>query len=409
MKILIPVFGMMSINIFFAICGLIGYEYGGIENSKIYIIYCITIAIFNIYICFKNIIANNKINKQDCLFIMAPFYASILYLSRGIPNGYININSTKFFIYFILWSVPAIYAAIYVCRKKLLYSIVKWIDIIMIIYAVSIIFTIIIPFFKGIKFDTLGGSTYQNASYIAANAYGIILYFLFYGKNYERFKFTQTKIYFCISLVFICLQLIGIFISGGRGGIVLTFVYTILISFLVIKEKNKKNILVYFVYILLIITIFTILIPILMKNDVFISGYKRVFEFISSDGSINWDGTSNRNNVYKNAIDLIIEKPILGYGVFGYLSISPNPHNLILEILIGGGIVYLILSIIFSFGIFIKMLNLIKSDKRNLILLILMLYPITMLMFSGTYISNSEFWFVLTCIIVQPINRNIKV
>lgn len=406
MTTLIPVLGMMSVNIFFATSAFIGYQYNGIENSKIYILYCITIAILNIFICIKSISKDYKVNQGECVLLLFPFLAMFFYCIGIMQTGYININSIKFFMYFILWCVPAIYGGIYVCRKKILYSLIKWIDVIIIIYSLAIIFTTIIPFAKGVGFDSIGGGTYQNASYIAANAYGIGLYFIFYGKYYDRFNFTKMSIYKYIYMVLISIQILGIFISGGRGGIVLTFVYTIVISSIVIISRNKKNISIYVFFISILTIIGFLVLPKLMENDIFLSGFKRVFAFISHEGSINWDGTSNRNYVYLDAINLILQKPIVGYGVFEYLTITPNPHNLILEILLAGGVIYLITSIIIVLGIVIKLINLIKSDKRNLILLVLILYPLTMLMFSGTYLNCSEFWFTITCIVLYPLNTN---
>src|SRR5690606_30091320 len=92
-----------------------------------------------------------------------------------------------------------------------------------------------------------------------------------------------------------------------------------------------------------IITLLVIFWPKLMEYPEFEKSFSRVFSYISSEG-IEWDSTSGRNDLYEKAIEYISKSPIIGYGVFGMFSeFGFYPHNLILEVLLQGGLVYLIL------------------------------------------------------------------
>lgn len=139
-----------------------------------------------------------------------------------------------------------------------------------------------------------------------------------------------------------------------------------------------------------------------MQNDVFRTGYMRATQFLAPGGGINWEGTSGRDVVYLNTIHLIEQRPVLGYGLYGMWDvINYYPHNLFLEVLLQGGIVYLI---IFSWMLLLfvrKLFRMVKTDRRYRILGILFLYPFVMLMFSGTYLNTSQFWFAVVFVLLN--------
>jgi O-antigen ligase len=115
---------------------------------------------------------------------------------------------------------------------------------------------------------------------------------------------------------------------------------------------------------------------------------------IDLGNGINWEKTSGRDQVYSSAISFIKERPILGYGIFSYWRVMPNPHNLFLEILLSGGIVYFFMFFSLLGRLFIKLSKMIRYDCRNKFWLVIYMYPFIMLMFSGSYLTSSMFWFV---------------
>ena len=406
---IIILFAVFSIELFFAISGLIGYTYQGAANDNIYIIYAIGVFIINILLSLWIFgVKNKKLYNNEIFFILFPVIVFAIYIFNDITSGGLNATATQFFMYFILWSVPAIYNGIIVNKLNLFQDIVKWLDIIMLIFTGALVRTTFLPFLRNEFMSSIGGATSQSAAYIAAVSYGINLYFLFFGKNHARFNFAKTKIYSHISKVLLIFQLLGVILSGGRGGFVLTVVYSVIIFIFILTDKNNKlknrRILTVVIFLALISAAYTILI----QNPVFKTKLDRSLAFIDEEGGIDWEGTSGRDNVYSDAIDLIKEKPILGYGLYGFWNDSDNPHNLFLEILLNGGVLYLLFSLIILIMLIKKIINMIRENIQNRMVLVIFIFPFVMLMFSGTYMVNTYFWFVTSLVFTYRLDAKSK-
>jgi hypothetical protein len=104
----------------------------------------------------------------------------------------------------------------------------------------------------------------------------------------------------------------------------------------------------------------------------------------------------SREDLYSNALNLIINRPFLGYGVGHFDSIfNIYSHNFVLDLMLNGGIVLLIL-------FFILMFNSIKKIvlSNNLYLKILGVVFLTLwfpkLYFSTSYLYEPSFWLFLS-------------
>lgn len=398
---------MMSVNLFFTISSVIGYTYEGIEDSKIYVIYVILIAILNLILLLKYLFSKNSIiSHRELIVLLFPFFIFGSFLISGF-NGSFNSLAKSYFIYFLIWTTPALYAAVYINKIKGYNQITKYMEVIMLLLTFSVISTAIIPFILGGYFESMGGATYQTASYLSAFAYGLNLYFLFYGDNHKRFHFTRLALYKWLCFLFLFIQFLGIFISGGRGGIILFTIYSVYIFSSVLKNKKKKKILGIISSAVAFTSLLSIILPILLDNQRFIGTFNRTLQFISLDTGINWEGSSNRDIVYLSTIELIKQKPFTGYGLFGFWDVSGYPHNLILEVLLNGGLIYLSFFLFAMIILLKKLIKMINYNPENRLLMILLLYPLTMLMFSGTYIINTEFWFVLAYIFIFNFTKKI--
>lgn len=406
MKDIILVLAIMGVNVFFSLSPIIGYTYSGAENSKVYIIYCVLIMILNVILFFKTFLFRRyRMNWRQLLAFLIPFIVTINFLISGLDSQGFNPNATKFFCYFLLWSVPAIYAGIYVSVTNIFTYLAKWFEVVMLIFSGGIICSILIPLLKGIGFTSIGGATYQSASYIAAIAFGLNLYFINFGENHFRFKFTENELYKAMMKILLLVQIICLFISGGRGGVVLLATYTIYISVSVMFQKKISSKLKYIFSILILFFILLVSLSFLMENEFFVKGFNRVFEFISPDGGVNWEGTSNRDDVYASAISLIQQRPLFGYGMYGIWKFGNYPHNFFLEVLLNGGFVYLLIVAFCGLSLIIKLYHMINFCVTNRLIIIIGLYPLVMLMFSGTYTTSSEFWFTLSFILCYSLKR----
>ena len=136
-------------------------------------------------------------------------------------------------------------------------------------------------------------------------------------------------------------------------------------------------------------------------SDGFLTLLSGNFERITSlvdNGSINASASSGRDEIWKDAWKLISDSPILGYGLFSYLSKIMWPHNMFLEVLLQGGFVLLVFFVLVLLLAFNKYRRMIKLDKAQIWLIPLMIHVFTQLLFSGSYMFETYFWFSLTYI-----------
>ena len=155
---------------------------------------------------------------------------------------------------------------------------------------------------------------------------------------------------------------------------------------------------------MIVLLFFLVFSNVLIDNSLFENSIDRIVSFISPAGGINWEATSQRNIVYLEAIAMIFKRPLIGYGFWGYLNTAFGikwgyPHNFFLEALLQGGIIYFLFSLILLIICIYKIKKIIAFNPNYEFLSILAIYPVINLMMSGTYVTNSLFWFVLTILL----------
>ena len=198
--------------------------------------------------------------------------------------------------------------------------------------------------------------------------------------------------------VLLLVQVAGVLISGGRGGFILVVNASLLLLWLKMKDKKDSLLLVLLIIIFFLISSL-VLLPKIMKNDLFINSSNRVFSYITSNG-IDMTETSERDQVYHEAIELIKERPLTGFGFFGYYDYTFFPHNFFLETLLNWGIFFLLFVLYMALLFLHKLSMIIKHEPSNLFALAIFIYPFTNLMFSGTYMSTPLFWFGISYVFV---------
>ncbi|MEG1723994.1 MAG: O-antigen ligase family protein [Anaerovoracaceae bacterium] len=405
LKNIIFIISLTSNILFPVILSIFGGGYVGKEEGGKYIIFCasfwgITFLIFLLRIVLR---ASQIYSKNNIIWTGIPL---LFILSYGLefPTGDLAV---KYFQQFLLWSLPATYIGIYMANS-ISRTAVIWFWF-MVITSIGVVIGIVGPFINGNIFDSLAGASYQEASYTASLSYSLNLFFLLFAHYFALPSFLYKKYVKILFFFLLFLQIMCVFITGGRGGFVVIFCSTSIYFYCkyLFSELNMKKLAV---SIILVIIILIGLIPILQSNDVFTHGFSRVFSYISEDG-IDMAQTSNRDIVYASTIELIQLKPIFGYGIFKYFETCMYPHNLFLEILLGRGLVYFIL-FIFIIALFIrKLINLITADRSNLLLLPFAVFSTTSLMVSGTYLTSSFFWFLSGYVFCTKVNSkkvNIK-
>lgn len=398
----ILILGLVGYNFFYVMASILGFEYTGIENSSSYLVYVVLVLAANFALFSKSsIIGRGRISSKDFFILLIMSVVFLSYITPSLFTGRINAIATTFFGYFLAFSLPAIFAAVYSSKLRTLFDMTKLLEVLMLLMTLSIIIKVIIPYFQGQRLLTFAGAVYhQTGSYLAAFAFGLNLYFLFEGQYHERFKFFKSLLYRYFCYLLLLVQALGFILPGGRGGAVLGVVYFLYITLSQVTRRNLRTLAKAFVLVVFFAAVIILSWPLLMQNDVFRVGYSRATQFIAPGGGINWEGTSGRDALYLNTVHLIKQRPVIGYGLYGMWDvINYYPHNLFLEVLLQGGIVYFVLFLWILLLFVRKLLRMINIDRRFKVLGVLFLYPFVMLMFSGTYLNTSQFWFVLVFVL----------
>lgn len=389
--------------LFFSIYAILGKEYQGISESSAY---SSTVLIFvllsMIFVLGEHFFKKRvPLNKTNFLFYLLPFIVLIIYVSSLLND---KSNYEKLILY-LAFSFPAIYIGTYVAENKLLKSMSKWWDLLSITMTAGIFLAFLKTVFT-LNLN-LGGASYQSISYMAAFAYSLSLTSLLFPNEYPRFRFFRSKFFNILIYPLMLFQVSSIFISGGRGGFVVVLIVTIVLSYLRFKKYFSIS-KIFFTIISIYIAIVLILdfLPEDLRN-IMENGFERVFSYLSTDG-IDLTQTSGRDVIYSSILERISEKPLFGYGLFHFDDNLHAPHNIILELLLDGGVLYLSFWIIIFTLLYIKFKWILRHDSNNVLLIPISVLPFVELQFSGSYFTSSLFWFVIVYVFNFKSEKNIE-
>ena len=386
-KVFIPIFisAYLFIQTFlYAILALFGMN-DGQYNSLIYIIMS-SIAIIIVFIQ----LVDQKSLKLKALLGIAFCLVIILHYSITVQkkNPSLNIN------YFIMWGLITLLLMGTVKRDSIIAS-VKYIEIVNLIQSVAAMIVTITFFTSGNRIVnnlSFGGETYNTISYVSSTSVGLFLFFLYFCNNELRFKLFNKP--FCRLLYWglIVLSVITTFLSGGRGGAVLIILYIVIFiwHFNRLSSGLSKKIFVNIV----LIGIGICFVYMATTNNALQSSLSRTFSYISRTG-FDFSQTSYREQVYSSALSSIKERLFLGYGPLNYPD-GIYPHNYFLELLLSGGIVYLIIGSTVLIKAFRRAVVSFRYNDERLMMAFIFLSTIIMLMFSGSFYLNVRFWATIT-------------
>jgi O-antigen ligase len=335
----------------------------------------------------------------------------ILFFIIAILSGFLinyaiygfNKGAVDTILEFLIRTIPAILMGIVAAKKDILKKMVEVTDIIIVFFTLTLFIIFLNGYINGISRPQLVfefGLDYQGISYLGAYAFGMNLFMILYGKKELTSKFLKGTFFQAFRIMIIPIQVLVCLYSGGRGGFVLLIVY---IFFVIGFDLFiRKDILRFSSKIIFVLFSTMVLIYIFYDNELIIAGFNRITEFINPSGSINWEGTSGRGIVYQQALELIGESPIFGYGIAGgAFNGLLSTHNLFFEILMDGGLIYLI-SWLCLLTFFIKKLySKIKLDYKYNLIAIIFLADFVNLMFSSIYLRTSAMFFCLSFILIE--------
>lgn len=246
-------------------------------------------------------------------------------------------------------------------------------------YIISVLCLILIE--VGLGNFSLAGFASVKASrgrfFFNANYYSYITYFA----NFSLFFLHQKykKLFFTLMLLFLPIVFVIVaFITQSRSGLFLIIAINFIYWFFIFKPTNKSR------TVGLIKTIFTITAAIYLA-----------FQFLAIYGNsqiksrISTTKEDSREVLILDAIDVFTNNPLLGVGLGQfprYSSLGQFSHNSYTEILAEQGIVGGILISLLFFSPIVKSYRLLKSDLKNPVYKLNLLFFLTFLFYNNAYV-----------------------
>lgn len=403
--------------LFFVVLSFFGLTYEGSENSSVFIITMIFLFLFSFVVYLLYGFKEHISSFRFVLFLLVITFVIFLGAFQILIKHGFEYATMKYFFFFWIFSFNSILWGDFVGRniQSFIPLLVKWVEVVSLMVSLSSLISIIIPVLtKNATSMYAGGVNYQTASYYSAFAFGTTLFYLIRGNASIRFTIFKSKFYKLFSIVLLFLLVFCTIAPGGRGAFVLLVCYMILGLWYFLKTKQGSQMII--IYILLALVLLPIVILLVNEtigsNSILRSGLDRALAFIDFENkSIDIKGgSSGRGPIYQQAIELISLKPYFGYGLFEYMyhltSVGQYPHNFVLEVLLQGGFVYFfIITIVVAFSLG-KLKKLKTANIEYEFLLFIILYPLVMLSFSGTYLNEPILWFCLMIVISADVSED---
>ncbi len=388
---------VLSQPVFFSFIALLGGEYTGSEDSVSYAIYTAFLFFFSMMLYFSSVFVVS-FYKQELYFFASMLMIFVVHWVWVFIDPIKNQVFPDYLLFFLTLGLPSVLISACVYKFKITDLVVKYAEIVFAIIAAGVVFASVLPSLSGSVTASLAGATYQRLSYFSAFSSGMLLVYAFVLPPYMRFEWVRSELFRPLLLMLVLGGVVGVFIGGGRGAFVLLVLYFVTILRAIqkdaVSEPGKGRIIDKVLSISAISFLVGVFFFIFWDLDFVQSGFSRATEFISVDKGIDLEGgSSGRNLVYSNALDFFSNSPFYGYGPFGFRDTANHPHNFFLELLLQFGVASVVI-LLFIFRMIIKVYRF-RSDGFVTWVSFLALYPIVMLMFSGSYMHSSVFGFCI--------------
>ena len=372
---------------YFSINSILGITYSGSDASKTYVLGLGTLAFLSILlVAYKS---GRLMVKYKLFTILIPIFFCFFYLIEQMTD---SSDLSRYLVFYFVMCLPPSYIGVYLANHGGIGRLSKWLDVMMLILTTGLFMSLRQSMMTS-NFETMvGGMSYQQASYLSAIAYSLNLCGLLYGKNYVRYKIMNHIAIKWICVVLLLVQFLGCISSGGRGGFLLVILVTIILFVFKIKSRNIG-------YLLVAIALFVLVFVLCQDSLSFLfqgSRYERAFSIFTKS-----DTASSRSVVWNYADRFIKNYNYVGAGIFKYYGLfekkfdQPYAHNIFLELLCQGGLLYFMIGCCLVAKGIIRIPKIIRLDSSNILLIPLGLYSLVYLMLSGSYMEEGLFWFVL--------------
>ena len=361
-------------------------------------IFTVSIFVLALVVYSRRIIKYKKICKWDLwIFVLvSAFLVSALYTRMHYGFDLPRFNSL--ILSFGVRAIPALVLGALIAQTNSIKELAKWIQPIMILYTISV-FAVVIMNQSGYLSDyKLYGIDRQLLSYSAAFAFGMNVYLMINNTQSNNLRIFQSNKWNYLNILAVVPQIYCVLAGGGRGAFLLTLIF---FAYLVIKKSRMKLRLTFpkmLIGVALIIAILS-LINLIGTGVSISSGYDRILTFFTGENPLQ---DNNRLALWETGLNSFKENPIIGHGIGSVAyEVGFYSHNLFIDLLVEGGIVFLIIFLVLL-GIFARDIHgLIRIDKTNMLVLIIFLSSFIMLQFSGSYMSDGGIWFAFAYVFMS--------
>jgi O-antigen ligase len=222
----------------------------------------------------------------------------------------------------------------------------------------------------------------------------VFMYFI----NTSNKKVNIKNIIYVISIGFMIMVMRETVSRTASISLALAFIAAIYFYLATNKSISK----IFYITILLTIISFVVL-PFIMSNELLVERLEKV-----KGGDL-----ANRDYLWKVFWEAILNSPYLGYGYSGYYMVSwqelgaiSSPHNVILEVLLLGGMSGLIVFIIFNYYILSNAIKTYRNEKKYLGLLLLV--PYAGMLAVGHTLGKKIMWYILAYNSIEVIRKKIS-
>ena len=377
-------------SIQFLLFSLIGIEYDPEAGTGL-------VAIVNVGCCLYTIawvIINEMSGKKPVYHVSWPYFLPFIIVLLFIIeivllNDKLTLSSFagRQLIFFGVSAIPAIFLATYIYRHDRFDIVTRNSDIIMIICTLALGLNFPAMMSGGIGNVSIGGSGgHQEISYSAAFCFLINWINIITGNTQNRFHLFQNRIWRYLFFAVLPLQAMICILGGGRGGALLLIIGFVTTTIVFTRHRLSRSL----PWVIFAVSVLAYLAVQFGETS---EGFGRTFDYIGNNG-IDLDSDLQRLEFRKESYRIISESPIIGHGLWNGLAYAGFfAHNIFLDILISGGVLYLLLFLIALIKCFRGCVKLFRNDNSKSVFFAWILYPTVMLLFSGYYLNSSFFWF----------------
>ena len=368
-------------------CNILSVLFSFIPNGIVILIF-----IPFVFLCLNNF--KTAISRENLWEIIVLFNFFICFFLYSLFVGRYSESTIKYILEFVVLGLPFVIASHFDFYPLIVLKTIVILSLISLpLYILNINIDIV-------SYDT-DGEALMSVSYNLIKMMIPALLLLFFERK------LLIIILSCITIILPGVLLLNI---GSRGAILCIFMAFIL-SLIYIKNKKINICSSQFVFVLFVVLIFAlyfvdivnVVYSIFTRYNIQSIALERIVLLLENDK----DFSTGRGVLYETAIVGFLNSPIFGNGIGSFDNYSGRyPHNLFIQQLYEGGIVWGIPMIYITVYSFVK-LNSNMDKQRRYFLIYLVTASVVHLLMSSYFWSSSIYWFLMGLIFHELTNYKV--